>query len=94
VELRPEFVEGIAYPFGVQALLAINLLLVNLYLQKRGTICRRPLWATFIGCLSPKEGIVLMKMVIEKENEISVAPKLLEGLRIRNKIITADAMYT
>ena len=39
---------------------------------------------------------VLMQMVVEKdkENEITVAPKLLECLDLRNKIVVGDAMHT
>jgi len=38
----------------------------------------------------------LMQMVVEKdkENEIVVAPKLLECLDLRNKVVTGDAMHT
>jgi predicted transposase YbfD/YdcC len=44
----------------------------------------------------PGEGIVLMQMIVEKdkENEIVAAPKLLECLDLRNKVVTGDAMQT
>lgn len=44
----------------------------------------------------PGEGIVLMQMVVEKdkENEIVVAPKLLNCLDLRNKVVVGDAMHT
>lgn len=43
----------------------------------------------------PSEGIVLKQVEVgEKENEISAAPKLIEGLNLKNKIVCADAMQT
>ena len=44
----------------------------------------------------PGEGIVLMQMVVEKdkENEIVVAPKLLQSLDLRNRVVIGDAMHT
>lgn len=63
----------------------------------RGTIQRDdPFGLHLLAAYLPQEGIVLMQMVVEKdkENEITVAPKLLEGLDLRNKIVTGDAMHT
>lgn len=43
----------------------------------------------------PSEGIVLKQVEVGvKENEISAAPKLIEELNLKNKIICADAMQT
>lgn len=43
----------------------------------------------------PGEGLVLMQMAVgEKENEIVVAPSLVEVLDLRGKIVIGDAMHT
>ena len=43
----------------------------------------------------PQEGIVLLQLPAgHKENEISVAPRLLRGIDPRGKIVAADAMHT
>lgn len=43
----------------------------------------------------PEEGVVLNQVAVAtKENEISAAPQLLEGINIKNKVICADAMQT
>ncbi len=43
----------------------------------------------------PEEGVVLKQVAVAtKENEISAAPQLLEGINIKNKVICADAMQT
>lgn len=43
----------------------------------------------------PAEGIVLMQVAVEsKENEISAAPKLLEHLDLRGKVVRGDALLT
>lgn len=43
----------------------------------------------------PAEGIVLMQVALEKKgNEIRAAPKLLETIDLRNKVVRADAMLT
>lgn len=43
----------------------------------------------------PKERITLAQIAIEtKENEITAAPKLLEWLDLRNKVVIGDAMHT
>lgn len=42
----------------------------------------------------PDEGIVLMQAEVErKENEISVAPRLLKSIDLKGKIVTGDAMF-
>ena len=43
----------------------------------------------------PQEGIVLMQVEVEdKENEIVAAPKLLQALDLRGKVVVGDAMQT
>ncbi len=43
----------------------------------------------------PAEGIVLMQMAVDsKENEIKAAPKLLQTLDLREKVVRGDAMLT
>lgn len=43
----------------------------------------------------PEEGIVLMQMAVDqKENEIRVAPSLLQTLDLREKVVRADALLT
>ena len=63
----------------------------------RGTITQEdPFGLHLLAAYLPGEGIVLMQMAVEKakENEIVVAPKLLECLDLRNKVVTGDAMHT
>jgi predicted transposase YbfD/YdcC len=63
----------------------------------RGTITTEdPFGLHLLAAYLPGEGIVLMQMVVEKdkENEIVVAPKLLECLDLRNKVVIGDAMHT
>lgn len=43
----------------------------------------------------PAEGVVLKQVEISsKENEISAAPQLIEGLDLKNKVVCGDAMHT
>jgi predicted transposase YbfD/YdcC len=43
----------------------------------------------------PEEGITLAQMAIpDKQNEISAAPKLLEWVDLRNKVVIGDALHT
>lgn len=63
----------------------------------RGTITLEdPFGLHLLAAYLPGEGIVLMQMVVEKdkENEIVVAPKLLECLDLRQKVVVGDAMHT
>ena len=63
----------------------------------RGTITADDAFGLhLLAAYLPGEGIVLMQMVVEKdkENEIVVAPKLLECLDLRNKVVIGDAMHT
>ena len=63
----------------------------------RGTITREdPFGVHLLAAYLPGEGLVLMQMLVEqdKENEIGVAPKLLNCLDLRNKVVVGDAMHT
>jgi predicted transposase YbfD/YdcC len=62
----------------------------------RGTIdIAHPQGEHLLGAYLPEEGIVLMQMATGgKENEISVAPRLLRYLDLRGKVVAADAMHT
>lgn len=63
----------------------------------RGTITREdPFGLHLLAAYLPGEGLVLTQMVVEsdKENEIVVAPKLMECLDLRQKVVTGDAMHT
>ncbi len=63
----------------------------------RGTITvEDPFGLHLLAAYLPWEGIVLMQMVVEKdkENEIVVAPKLLQCLDLRNQVVIGDAMHT
>lgn len=43
----------------------------------------------------PEEGVVLKQVEVDtKENEIKVAPQLLEEIDLKNKIVCGDAMHT
>ncbi len=61
----------------------------------RGTICAgqthgRHLLAAYL----PAEGWVLYQVeVVNKENEISAAPRVLKSLDLRDKVVTGDAMF-
>lgn len=48
-----------------------------------------------IAAYLPAEGIVLAQMPVDKkENEIVVAPKLLEKLDLKRRVVIGDAMFT
>lgn len=48
-----------------------------------------------IAAYLPSEGIVLAQMPVDKkENEIVVAPKLLEKLDLKQRVVIGDAMFT
>lgn len=43
----------------------------------------------------PEEGVVLMQIEVDsKENEITAAPRIVECLDLRNKVVTGDALLT
>jgi predicted transposase YbfD/YdcC len=63
----------------------------------RGTITAEdPFGLHLLAAYLPGEGMVLMQMIVEKEkeNEIVVAPKLLECVDLRHKVVVGDAMQT
>jgi predicted transposase YbfD/YdcC len=63
----------------------------------RGTMTRDdPFGVHVLTAYLPGEGLVLMQMVVEKdkENEIVVAPKLLNCLDLRHKVVVGDALHT
>jgi len=63
----------------------------------RGTITREdPFGLHLLAAYLPSQGLVLMQLVVEKdkENEITVAPQLLQCLDLHNKVVIGDAMQT
>ena len=62
----------------------------------RGTIpkgCRQGVH--LLAAYLPAEGVVLKQVEVgNKENEIQVAPQLIEGLDVKNKVVCGDAMQT
>ena len=62
----------------------------------RGTIdteANAGLW--LLAAYLPEEGITLAQVAIEsKQNEISAAPRLLECVDLRNKVVIGDALHT
>lgn len=62
----------------------------------RGTIPKgKSQGVHLLAAYLPEEGIVLMQVpVASKENEITAAPRLLNCLDLRNKIVCGDAMFT
>src|SRR2546427_268624 len=48
-----------------------------------------------LAAFLPGEGLVLMQVLVEnKENEIPAAPRLLQTLDLRGKIVMGDALHT
>lgn len=62
----------------------------------RGTISEeKPKGTYLLAAYLPEEGIVLMQVEAgSKENEITVAPKLLECVDLRGKVVVGDAEQT
>jgi predicted transposase YbfD/YdcC len=62
----------------------------------KGTIdAEDPHGAHLLGAYLPQEGIVLLQLAAgQKQNEIGVAPRLVEALDLRGKIVAADALHT
>jgi len=63
----------------------------------RGTVTRAdPFGVHQLEAYLPALGIVLKQLPVEKEkeNEITVAPQLLEGLNLKEKVVVSDAMHT
>jgi predicted transposase YbfD/YdcC len=75
--------------FGRQVVLAID----GKFLK--GTVADDKQGLHLLAAYLPDEGIVLMQMPVEShENEIPVAPKLLQCLDLREKVVIGDAMHT
>lgn len=75
--------------FGRQVVLAID----GKFLK--GTVMDDKKGLHLLAAYLPDEGIVLMQMPVESfENEIPVAPKLLECIDLREKVVIGDAMHT
>ena len=62
----------------------------------RGTIPRgQSQGVHLLAAFLPHEGLVLMQVAVDgKENEISAAPRLLECLDLRDKVVVGDAMLS
>jgi len=75
--------------FGRQVVLAID----GKFLK--GTVADDKKGLHLLAAYLPNEGIVLMQMPVEShENEIPVAPKLLNCLDLREKVVIGDAIHT
>ena len=62
----------------------------------RGTISKGSTQGVhLLAAYLPEEGIVLVQMAVEKkENEISTAPRILETLDLKGRIVCGDGMFT
>lgn len=62
----------------------------------RGTLSADPpSGGHLLAAYLPAEGLVLMQLAVEtKTNEMSVAPRLLKSLDLRDKIVMGDALHT
>jgi len=62
----------------------------------RGTIPKgKTRGVHLMAAYMPEEGIVLMQIRVDKkENEISAAPRILEAIHLKGKIVCGDAMLT
>jgi predicted transposase YbfD/YdcC len=62
----------------------------------KGTIdAEAPQGAHLLVAYLPQEGIVLLQLPAgRKDNEIRVAPTLVQGLDLRGKVVAADALHT
>ena len=62
----------------------------------RGTIpLSRSQGVHLLAAYLPAEGVVLKQVEVgAKENEISAAPALIEGLELKNRVVCGDAMHT
>ncbi|MCA1553730.1 MAG: ISAs1 family transposase, partial [Chloroflexi bacterium] len=62
----------------------------------RGTLtAAKPSGVHLLAAYLPAEGLVLMQLAVDaKTNEISVAPRLLKSLDLRDKIVMGDALHT
>lgn len=62
----------------------------------RGTIPKGELQGVhLLSAYLAEEGVVLNQVAVEtKENEISAAPELIQGLDLKDKVVCGDAMHT
>ena len=61
----------------------------------RGTVCDEKSGLHLLAAYLPEEGLVLMEMQVEShENEIPVAPKVLQCIDLRGKVVVGDAIHT
>jgi predicted transposase YbfD/YdcC len=61
----------------------------------RGTVCDEKSGLHLLAAYLPEEGLVLMEMQVEShENEIPVAPKLLQCIDLRGRVVIGDAIHT
>jgi predicted transposase YbfD/YdcC len=75
--------------FGRQVVVAIDGKVM------RGTVCDGQAGLHLLAAYLPEEGLVLMEMQVEShENEIPVAPKLLQCIDLRGKVVIGDAIHT
>ncbi len=75
--------------FGRQVVLAIDGKML------RGSASDEQSGLQLLAAYLPNEGIVLMEMEVEShENEIPVAPKVLQCVDLRNKVVIGDALHT
>ena len=75
--------------FGRQVVVAIDGKVM------RGAVCDEKPGLHLLAAYLPEEGLVLMEMQVEShENEIPVAPKLLQYLDLQGKVVIGDAIHT
>jgi len=75
--------------FGRQVVVAIDGKIM------RGTVCDEKSGLHLLAAYLPEEGLVLMEMQVEShENEIPVAPKLLQCIDLRGRVVIGDAIHT
>ncbi len=75
--------------FGKQVVVAIDGKVL------RGTFEAQPKGVSLLAAYLPREGLVLMEVALEdKGSEIEAAPRLLQCLDLRDKVILGDALHT
>jgi len=95
--VEPEELEGVLQRyFDGQAQMSQEVVIAIDGKTLRGTIPRgQSQGLHLLAAYLPGEGLVLMQVEVEsKENEIVAAPKLLETLDLRGKVVIGDAMHT
>lgn len=74
--------------FGRQVVVAIDGKVM------RGAVCDEKPGLHLLAAYLPEEGLVLMEMQVEShENEIPVAPKVLQCIDLRGKVVIGDALH-